>query len=187
MSPTDNPLPLALLFGAAALMAALFAMGRQTVKAYLVVVVLALIAGGIFAIDSFVVTERERVEARINSLVRNFEAQNLDATLEHISQRALLERALVTGGIQVLHVPQPLAIKDISVALQNEDSVAISRFRVNGTVELNGRSLGHQPSMWEVTWRKEGGEWKATKIQELDPIREEPLSRVEQMFGSSIR
>ncbi len=126
-------------------------------------------------------TQRERVAHNVVAMVRAFEAREREEMLGYFSPRALCERMLVEFALNVVTVEQPLSIKDVQVTLQNEDSIAISTFRANGTVAIRGRSAGHHPSQWRVTWRLEGGEWKITRIEELDPLRSEPLDRLSRL------
>jgi hypothetical protein len=140
-----------------------------------------LLGAAAIAADAYIETDRERIERDVVGVVRAFESGSVDVALSFVSQRALCERALVSFGIDHVRVEQPLSIKDIQVELQNEDSIAVSTFRANGTVAINGRSVGHQPSQWRLTWRKEGGDWRIIRIQELDPLRSEPLHRLGQI------
>jgi hypothetical protein len=139
------------------------------------------LAAGAIAADHLVVTDRERVEQGVVDLVAAFERSDSDGMLQHFSQRALCERILAKFAAETVTVEHPLSLKDIQVSLQNEDSIAVSTFRVNGTVAVHGRSLGHQPSQWEVRWRKEAGEWRIYRLQELDPLRSEPIDRLGQI------
>lgn len=181
MWPTESPLVWILLFSILA--AALFsqAVTRSSRR---------LAWGGVFSIlgaaaavaaDYAVVTAREHVSANVVGVVRAFEAGDRDATLGHFSPRAACERLMATVALEVVTVDQPLSVKDIQVTLQNEDSIANSTVRVNGTVAVRGRSVGHQASMWRITWRKEAQEWKIIRLQELDPLRGTPIDRLERI------
>lgn len=140
-----------------------------------------LLAAAAVATDAGIETDRERVERSVVDVVRAFERADETALLQHVSLRAVCERALMQFAFQAVTAEHPLSLKDIQVTLQNEDSIAVSTFRVNGSVAVRGRSLGHQPSQWRVTWRKEAGEWRIIRIQELDPLRSEPLERLQQI------
>lgn len=123
-------------------------------------------------------TDRERVTGGVTSLVRAFERRDEPAMLDVFSPRADCERALATFAVQNITVDQPLSLKDIRVDLQNQNSVAIATFRVNGAIRYRGQSTGHQASQWRTVWRKQAGEWKIEQLQELDPIRGEPINRL---------
>ncbi|MFV0446815.1 MAG: hypothetical protein ACK5Q5_24855 [Planctomycetaceae bacterium] len=140
-----------------------------------------LLAAGAIAVDNWVETDRERIESQVTAVVRSFERGDAEGMLQHISPQAVCEQLLVTFAVEVVTVEHPLSLKDIQIRLQNEDSIAISTFRVNGTVAVRGRTVGHQPSQWQVTWRKEANEWKIRRIQELDPLKSEPINRLGQI------
>jgi hypothetical protein len=137
-----------------------------------------LLAAGAIVADWLVVTDREQIEANITGVVRSFEAGDLENTLSYFSRQAACERALVQFALQVVTVTEPLSLKDYQVELHNENSLAISTFRVNGRVHIRGQPAGYHPSQWRATWRKEAGEWRILRIQELDPIRGEPIDRL---------
>ncbi|MCA9053123.1 MAG: hypothetical protein KDA75_04765 [Planctomycetaceae bacterium] len=140
-----------------------------------------LLAAAAIAADYYVETDRERVARYVEEVVRGFEAGDADRMLEHFSEQAVCERMLAIFAVNTVTADAPLSLKDVQVSLQNEDSIAVSIFRVNGTVSVNLRSLGHQPSQWRVTWRREAGDWRIIRIQELDPLRSEPLNRLGQI------
>jgi hypothetical protein len=137
-----------------------------------------LAAAGAVIADYLVVTDREQVAENIIGIVRSFEAGDADATLNYFSPRARCERLVASFALGVVTVEHPLSVKDVQVALQNEDSIANSTVRVNGTVAIRGRSVGHQASMWRITWRKEADAWKIIRLQELDPLHEDPIDRL---------
>ncbi len=70
------------------------------------------------------------------------------------------------------------ALKDIQVEFSNQNSLAKTHFRVNGVVLVKGRNIGHQATLWEVTWRKEGCHWRITRVQQLHPLRGEPINQL---------
>jgi hypothetical protein len=136
-----------------------------------------------FGIDARVETDSERVERYVVNVVRAFERGDREEMLGYFSPRAHCERLLVEFAIKTVTVPEPLSVKDIEVTLQNDDSIAQSRFRANGVVAVRGRTLPHQPSQWQLTWQMMDGDWKVTRIQELDYLHSEPINRLGQIGG----
>lgn len=183
LMPTENPWPLLIACLVTSALLWVAANVRQTATWYLAALLTLVLGAAGFAIDAFVHTERERVETEMVTLVRDFEAGDLDRTLAHFSPQALTERLMVAVGMKMVTVNHPLSIKDVSIELTRENSIATSRFRANGDVLLNGRSVGHQASYWELKWRLEAGEWRVVQIQELDPLRGTPINRVATVFG----
>ncbi len=181
MLPTESPwltmaalLTLAVAFGVSGL-------SRSSKTQLLIAGVCVALSVGVIVFERYVVTDREIVEENVIGVVRAFESGDVERTQSFFSAGAACERLLVAAAMNIVTVDQPLAIKAVNVRLQNENSVAISEFRVNGTVNVRGRNVGHQPSMWRITWRREAGEWKIVRIEELDPIREDRIDRLDRL------
>jgi hypothetical protein len=65
--------------------------------------------------------------------------------------------------------------------MSNENSRAVSLFRANGVVAVKG--LGAQQQMasrWQVTWQKEGNDWKIVEVVRLHPYKDESMQILEQ-------
>lgn len=129
-------------------------------------------------VDHYVVTDRERVTQNVRDVVRAFEAGDADRTLAFFSSQAECERLIANAALIVITVKAPLSIKDVGVDLEKDGTVAVSRFRVNGEVLIRGQSIGHQATLWRVMWRKEGGDWRIARLQQLDPISGERTNHV---------
>lgn len=139
------------------------------------VILLALSAGVVYVVEQRIVTERERVEAAIFGVADAFRAADTGAVLEFISLRAPLELRLgiqlAMGPMQV-RVQDDLRVTDVSVEMLSEDSRARAHFRANGRIYVGEHGdVGHQATRWNVTWQKEGGEWKILDVERLDPVR----------------
>ena len=184
MWPTDSPWLAVLLCSIPAAVLLSLALPRGSGRLAAAGGLFVLLAAAAIAADLLVETERERVARYVEEMVRAFEAGDSERMLEHFSQRAVCERMLAVFAVNAVTADAPLSLKDVQVSLQNEDSMAVSTFRVNGSVSVKGRSLGHQPSQWRVTWRREADDWRLIRIQELDPLRSEPLNRLGQLGAS---
>ncbi|MEZ6066230.1 MAG: hypothetical protein R3B90_11100 [Planctomycetaceae bacterium] len=178
MMPAETPWPTFLLCSMLTALLVSLAIGRQSTRLAIAAGLTGLIGIAAFGVDHFVVTPAERVANNVIDVVRAFEAGDADRMLGHFSPRRHCERTLATVAIDIVTVHQPLSIKDVQVEMSHADSIATSTFRVNGVVHLKGRELPHQPTMWRVTWRLEGGEYKIERLQELDPMRGEPINRL---------
>ena len=140
-----------------------------------------LLAAVAFAVDEYIVTDRERVADNIEGVVRAFERCELDATLNYFSLNADCERAMAMIGVASIKPSHPFSLKDIQIELSNENSLATTHFRVNGSVLVMGKDVGHQATLWKVTWRKEAREWRITAIQQLDPLHETPIKQISRL------
>lgn len=178
MWPTESPWLAVLICTIPAAVLASLAMQRGSGTLGTAAGACALLAAAAIVADRLVVTDREQIEEHITGVVRAFEAGDLDRTWSFFSRQAVCERALVQFAIQVVTVDEPLSLKDYQVTLHNENSMAVSTFRVNGRVNIRGQPAGYHPSLWRATWRKEAGEWRILRIQELDPIHGEPIDRL---------
>jgi hypothetical protein len=137
-----------------------------------------MVAIGAVVVDYAIETPSERVTQRIAGVVGAFERGNAEEMLGYFSQRRACERALAEFAVSNVTVEEPLSLHIGEVTMQNEDSIAVTTFRVNGTVRVRGNSAGHQASQWKVTWRLEGGEYRIERIQELDSLRNDPTDRL---------
>ena len=133
------------------------------------------VAVGVYFVEQAVVTDAERVEQAVVRLADDFRRKDRDATLAYFSQQAPEWRAQVSEALDLVDLHPDLDIKDMHVRLFAEGSRAVARFRANGTVSFRGMDLGWKPSLWELTWQKEGGQWKIIDVQRLDPINEQRI------------
>ncbi len=129
---------------------------------------LLLIAVAFFFVEKGIVTDGEKVEAAVHGLADAVEQDDLEAALAHISQNADLERGLVKTGLDLIDVEGTLRVSDLQVELFSENSRARSHFRANGTIRYAGEPH-YTPTRWMLTWQREGGDWKVTRIERLSP------------------
>ena len=137
-----------------------------------------LAAVAVVFVERTIVTESERVEQSVLDLTRAFQRKDHDRTLSFISLQAPELRKLAEAALADVDVRDDLSVKDMHVRLTNEDTRAVSRFRANGTIAYKGMNFGTQPSLLEVTWRKEGGDWKVIEVRRFNPIKENEEMRM---------
>ena len=137
-----------------------------------------------------VITDREKLEATLLDLTDTFVAEsqiinggNLPEavrSVEFFSRTNTADRARVRAALALAHVEDDLRVTDVSVTLTNENTRALTHFRANGTINA-GSFSGHHPSRWELTWQKEGGEWKITRTRMLEVVsgEERDIPRVD--------
>ena len=165
--------PIIILMMSAAVMLALWSTSRRAIN-LIAAVLLLLCCGVVYVIEQQIVTERERVEAAVHDMAAAFESADTGATLEFISPRAFdLQLAVqIAMGAMEIRVRDDLRITDVSVEMLNEESRAKVHLRANGTFYVaEYGDVGHQPTRWNITWQKEGGEWKVIDVERLDPVR----------------
>lgn len=179
--------PIVILAIGAAVLLSLWSSSRRILH-LLGAVSLLICCGVVYVVEQQIVTERERVEEAIYGVADAFEAADTGATLDFFSPRALVLRLKVEYVMSVLEVrvQDELRITDISIEMFNEDTRARSHFRANGRIFVGqgGGDVGHYPTRWNVTWQKEGGEWKIIAVERLDPITGEKFEDDQLLSGS---
>ena len=199
---TETPWPpIFILAIGAAVLAAVFAATQRSM--YLAgIVVLGIIAGGVYFVEQRIVTEAERVEAAIYGVTDAFQQRDVSKTVSYFSQNATIPQdavppffqafarnltlpVIVERAVSNVQVQDDLRITDISVETSNNDSRAKSHFRANGSFFVAGvGDVGRQPTRWEFRWQKEANEWRVVNVQRLDPITGEPIGIYDRTSGS---
>jgi len=140
----------------------------------------ALIAAvGVYFAERLIVTEAERVETEVHSLVSAFERKDHDGLVSFFSARAPELQAMAEQALTLVDIPNGLDIKDMRVRTSNEDTRAVSHFRANGTISVHNLASTHVATRWELTWQKEQGRWKIVGVQRLNPYKEEKMDPFE--------
>ncbi len=133
-------------------------------------------AAATFFIERWVVTDSEQVELRVFELADACQRGDAPAALEFVSAQAPALKTELAAGLALVKLEPDLDVKDLSVRLTAANSRATAQFRANGTGELRGvGAVRHFATRWELTWQKEGADWKIIRVQRLHPFRDEPL------------
>src|SRR5262245_41333091 len=175
---TENPWPLIVLLGiAAGIMTAVWSSQKRAL--WLLGALAAVLAAvALFFVERSIVTEGERVEKAIIELVAAFVREDKDVVLSYFSVQAPELRDTALRGMELVDFPHGIDVKDVSVRLSNENSRAVSRFRANGlaAASIAGMSAQQQfATRWEVTWQKEGNDWKIIEVERLHTLKEERI------------
>ena len=130
------------------------------------------LSAGIYFIEQAVITESERIEAKVYLLADAVQQGDIEGTLNFLSPRADKMRARIGGAMALYEIDDDLRITDLQVRMTAENSLGISVFRANGTVTGKGSGFsGPARTRWQMTWHREAGEWKITEIIRLHFIR----------------
>jgi hypothetical protein len=172
---TETPWPPIFLLGIAACV--LLAVWSSQKRAVWLIAALAAVvsAVAVYFIESSIITEAERVEKNVYELKTAFERKDKTRTLSFFSLQAPEPRERVEQALEWVDLPDGVDIKDMSVRMSNENTRAVARFRANGTVSFRGMLPQHAASRWELTWQKEGNDWKIIDVVRLNPINDEPM------------
>jgi ketosteroid isomerase-like protein len=175
---TETPWPLIVILGIAAC-ACLAVWTSQKRGIWLIAVaILAADAVAVFVIEKSVVTEAERVEQQVFDLTGAFQRKDRDRVLSFFSLQAPELRKMANDALDLVDFPNGIDVKDVSVRMSNENTRAVSHFRANGTVSVKGFAQ-YSASRWEVTWQKEGNDWKIVEVIRLDPVKDEKMQILE--------
>jgi hypothetical protein len=172
---TETPWPPIFILGiVACILLAVWSSQKRGI--WLIGALIALIAAAaVFFVERAVVTEAERVEKNVFDLTSAFQRKDRDRTLSFFSAQAPDLRDMATYALNLVELPDGIDVKDVSVRLTNENTRAVSLFRANGTVTVHGIGSQHSASRWEVTWQKEGSDWKIIEVVRLHPYKDEKL------------
>ena len=172
---TENPWPPIFFLGIVACI--LLAVWSSQKRAIWLASALAVVACAltVFFVERAIITESERVERNIFELKTAFEHKDKTRTLSFFSLQAPEAREKVEQALEWVDLPDGVDIKDMDVRMSNENTRAVARFRANGTVSFRGLGTHHAPSRWEVTWQKEGNDWKIVDVVRLNPFKDEPM------------
>lgn len=139
------------------------------------------VAGAIFLADRLIITESKRVEAGIYGLAKAFQSGDVERCLDFFSPLDKADRQLVGQAAGMVEIEGPIRISDMSIDMSSAQSRAVSTFRASATAKFQGRSdRGH--TRWELTWQREGNDWKVIRVRRLRFIGEgeaSPLSAME--------
>jgi len=178
---TENPWPpIFILAIAACVMVAVWTSQKR--GAWLVGALTAVIAAvAVFFVENSIITEGERVEQQVRDLVQAFVRSDRDKVVSFFSAKAPELRALALRGLDLVEFPSGIDVKDVTVKMSNENTRAVSLFRANGVVSVKGMGARqHMASRWQVTWQKEGNDWRIVEVVRLDPYKDESMPILDQ-------
>ncbi len=138
---------------------------RNPRQLYLAGAFLAL-GGAVILVERLIVTERERVANQVYALARAFEASDAPRCLDFFSEQDPQDRALVQLAVSAAHIVGSIRITDMTVQMTSAESRATTTFRASATVNYEGREQ-HGATRWELTWQREGSDWKIIRIRRL--------------------
>ena len=176
MQPLAYLTPLAIGLGLLAVGLAAWAVVSGRAKLLAAAAVCALLGAAAFGADYWIVTEAEKLEARVHELADALIAGESERALSHFSPTAAAERAAVRAGLAFVVIDPDLRLSDWQIEVTANDTRGTTHFRANGTV--GAPKLGfsqHVATRWQLVWRKEADVWKIVEARRLDPITGETI------------
>jgi hypothetical protein len=166
----ENPLPELLICGVLAGVFTVVALQKQRGVFLLGVLAFLLLGGLLWFLDRSRQTDRELVTEAVYDIVMDFQRNDMDGTLEHISPQSVELRNRAMAGIALIDI-ENARVTDVSVELSNQNSIAFSHFRVNATAStVWSGNVGHQATRWRARWQKSNQGWLMTDIVALDVV-----------------
>ena len=167
----ENPLPI-VFFGVIAeaiLGAALVSTRRGILLVAMAVVLLVTLAG--LALEYWVVTERERVEATLDGIVAALESNDLDEALQYVAPDANFTRARARFAMTAIEITDA-KIHSLQITINELTSPPTAEANFHGVVYYRDRT-GMNPyeyysSPFGVELRKEGDRWLITNHVEQE-------------------
>lgn len=180
---TEDALTPCALLGAAGLITLLSGLNSSSRLRVILGILLIAVGGSAFLIDQMVVTDREQIEVRIQSLVDDFRHKRA-GTVDYFSPTAPALKAAVVAGMALVTVEDQPRLTDFDIQITNQGSRATSHFRANATLSVKTLgNVGHQPGRFVLTWNREQNEWKIIKVQRLHPYQDKEMELLEQAAG----
>jgi hypothetical protein len=131
-------------------------------------------SAAVVIVERLIVTESERVEGSIERLAKVFEAGDGDACAAFFSPHDERDRELVRQAAGMVKIDGPIRISDLSVDMNGPETRAVSRFRASADATYQGyHDRGR--TRWEVTWEREGPDWKITRVRRLRLLGDEEI------------
>jgi hypothetical protein len=177
---TETPWPPIAVLSFALLVCLFVALQTQRGK-WLVAAGLCIVLGiAVWFVEAAIITPAEQVEANLLAMIEAFQKNDEPGTLKYISRAPASAGlvALAKIGIQTVDLKEDYRVTDLQIKTLANHTAATSHFRVNATLLLATQgNMGHKPFRFNGKWRIEGGDWRLTEIEELDPINGEVLNR----------
>jgi hypothetical protein len=145
------------------------------------------LSGIVFVVERQIVTEQEKVEQRLLDFTAAFQRDSLKRgvlnavvgggpeleSLKFIQGDEV--HKLATAALDLVDIQDDVRISDVRTRMTNQDSRAITQFRASATITVSGYNAARHPSRWELTWVKEGGEWKVLRATRLNFMSGQPM------------
>ena len=178
---TENPWPVMVALSIIAVALVVLWRSRQDNRLLVAAGVSVLLVIGAWELDRRIVTERERLAARVLDLRDAVQAKDLAQVFGFFSNSELTLKAMATSGLALVTFEDQIRVTALETTLAAEDTRGETRFRANASMSVAGYgAVGHQPTLWSLTWQKEADEWRIIKIRRFHPLSHKelpPLSR----------
>jgi len=173
---TENPWPVIIALSVVAVGAFMAWNTRGDNRLLIVVAIAVALAGGAWELERRIVTERERLESRVLDLRDVVQDKELFEVLGFFSDSELLLKGMATTGLAMVNFEDQIRVTALETTVTSEETLGETRFRANVSLSVVGfGSVGHQPTLWALSWRKEADEWRIVKVRRFHPLSHKEL------------
>lgn len=180
---SENPWPPMII---AAVLAAVFLLmwnaNRRGLHLVLVAVFV-LLGVGFYFLEQAIVTEGERLQQRVVQLCEDFRDKK-PAVLDYVSDTAPQIKLQFASAMVMVTVGKDLRLSDFQTTMSKGNTEGTVHFRANASLNVVGiGDVGYQPARLILTFQREKGGWKITKVQRLNPLNGKEMDVLEQSAG----
>jgi len=159
----ENPVALAALGGLLATVALVVFMARRSLASLVALGAIVLVTLVALAVERYVVTHREQIQANLAATLAAVEANDLAGVLAHIDPAAQTMRADAGALMPQIKVEKARALGKVEVAidLQQQPPTAASTFRafLQGVHTKSGMQVAYFNQQVDLQWILRDGRW----------------------------
>jgi len=170
---TENPWPLIIVLSVVAVGLVVSWWTRRDNRLLVATVVVVLLAVGAWELERRIVTEKERLTARVLDLRDAVQAKDGEFAelFGFFSNSEPALKVMATAGLRLVTFEDRIRVTALETSLTSNDTRGETRFRANVSLNVAGYgSVGRRPTMWSLTWRKEADEWRIIKVRRFHPL-----------------
>ena len=168
---TENPWPLMIALSVVVVGLVVAWSVRRDTRLLAVAGIAILLAVGVWELERRIVTERERLAARVLEFRDAVQAKELNRVFGFFSNSELMLKTIATTGLAMVTFEDQIRVTALETTLTSNDTRGETRFRANVSLKVAGYgSVGRQPTLWSLTWRKEADQWRIIKIRRFHPL-----------------
>ena len=169
---TENPWPLTLLLGGAAVV--LLILGEPRLRtAAVVCLVLAAFA---YITESLIVTPGEQLETTLQQMLERFQNHDEVGVDALIADAADNLRQTARDGLAQVDLHDSFHLKDLAITVSDDGTTADAELRANGTLTIrSSQSLHFASTRWKTKWAMVDDSWKLTEVRRLNVLTGEEI------------
>ncbi len=153
------------------LIGGLYRTGRGVLFAPMILI--ALLAGGLFALEQYVVTEKEEIEEAIYGIAASIEADNVEGVLAHISEAAPQIRNSAERHLRFYFIEEIRIKRNLEVFFRKDSDPRRAEARFNAVVVGGDRAGLFEsrplPLLFTLEFRHEDNGWKLSHYEVQSP------------------